>query len=605
MDKLCEWLAANVPDESSAPTVIVHGDYRLDNIVFHSASPRPLALLDFELCTLGHPLADLAYSCMVYYMPHDFHSYRGMKGVPASQLEGLPSLAEYVASYVRWTSHPPDLTHWNFYCALSFFRAAAILQGVYKRSLQGNASSARAREVGFQAEAMARLGAECAFGAPLTLNMPLQSSSACTAPPASSTAAFQASLRGAEVVKKVQAFMEREIYPVEGEYRRLVKESCKAGQIPWRPPPLLDSLKAKAKALGLWNLFLPLNSPHGTGPGLSNLDYAHVCQLLGRCAFLAPEVLNCNAPDTGNMEVLMHFGSADQKAKWLTPLLNGDIRSCFCMTEPDVASSDATNMATTIVRSGESYIVNGRKWWSTGAANERCKVAIVMGRTASIDSKLPKHKQHAMIIVPMDAVGVKVVRSLSVFGYEDPPLGHCEVVFNQVRVPVSNLLLGEGRGFEIAQGRLGPGRAAHCMRVVGLVDRCFETTVERVLQRRAFGTALAEKGLVLNQIAQCRVELEQARLLVLYAAQQMDLLGSKAAAREIAMIKVVVPTAGCRVIDRCIQMHGAAGLCDDFILAEAYAGVRSLRIADGPDEVHLETIAKMEFRKRAEKKARL
>jgi alkylation response protein AidB-like acyl-CoA dehydrogenase len=381
-------------------------------------------------------------------------------------------------------------------------------------------------------------------------------------------------------------FMDDHVYPNEHAFH----EQHAALPSRWQTPPLLFELQAKARAEGLWNLFLP-DEEHGAG--LSNLDYAHLCETMGR-SYLAPEVFNCSAPDTGNMETLVLYGTDEQKEQWLKPLLEAKIRSCFSMTEPDVASSDATNIRTEIRRDGDHYVVNGRKWWSSGGNDERCKVAIVMGRT---DPDAPRHQQQSMILVPLEAPGVTVVRHLGVFGYDHAPHGHAEITYDNVRVPASNMLLGEGRGFEIAQGRLGPGRIHHCMRAIGLAERALETLCARAVSRHAFGRSLAEQGAIRQDIARSRCEIDQARLLTLNAAHMMDTVGNKAARREIAMIKVVAPEMVCKVIDRAIQVHGAMGVSQDSFLAEAYGHARTLRLVDGPDEVHREAIARQELRR--------
>jgi acyl-CoA dehydrogenase len=400
---------------------------------------------------------------------------------------------------------------------------------------------------------------------------------------------FSFSSKVKDLQRRLQVFMDEHIYPNEQRYHDEIERSR------WSPPAVIEELKPKARAAGLWNLFLP-DREHGAG--LTNLEYAPLAEIMGR-SFISPEVFNCSAPDTGNMEVLARYGTAEQKERWLKPLLAGEIRSCFSMTEPGVASSDATNIEASIVRQGDEYVINGRKWWSSGACDPRCKVAIFMGRTETkkADRSAALHKQQSMVLVPMDSAGLKIERMLTVFGYDHAPHGHGEITFENVRVPVSNMLLGEGRGFEIAQGRLGPGRIHHCMRCIGVAERALETMCKRVLARVAFGKPLAEQGTLRADIARSRMEIEQARLLTLKAAYMMDTVGNKEARAEIAMIKVVAPNACLRVLDRAIQAHGGAGVSQDTFLAGAWANVRTLRLADGPDEVHTEAIAKLELRK--------
>lgn len=392
---------------------------------------------------------------------------------------------------------------------------------------------------------------------------------------------FDYSAKTKELQKRLQVFMDENIYPNEKAYHEEINSGDR-----WQPLELIENLKEKAKAEGLWNLFLPEVS------GLTNLEYAPLAEIMGR-VYWASEVFNCSAPDTGNMEVLERYGTSEQQEIWLKLLLNGEIRSCFSMTEPEVASSDATNISASILRDGDEYILNGRKWWSTGAGDSRCKLSIFMGKT---DANAPKHLQQSMILVPMDADGVKIERNLQVFGFDDAPNGHSEISFTDVRVPASNLLLGEGRGFEIAQGRLGPGRVHHCMRLIGVAERALELMKSRAKSRIAFGKPLAEQGVLRSWIAEARNEIEMARLLVLKTAWMMDEVGNKVARKEIAMIKAVVPPMTLKIVDRAIQAHGGAGVCEDFPLANFWIIARMLRIADGPDEVHLESIAKMELK---------
>jgi len=383
--------------------------------------------------------------------------------------------------------------------------------------------------------------------------------------------------------EKVQAFMDAHVYPSEPVYEAQVAANR------WEQPPIMEELKAKARAAGLWNLFLPESE---YGAGLTNLEYAPLCEIMGHSG-IASEAFNCAAPDTGNMEVIERYGDAEQKRRWLEPLLAGRIRSAFAMTEPDVASSDATNIRCDIRRDGDHYVINGRKWWTSGILHPHCTIMIVMGKTSP---DAPKHLQQSQILVPRDTPGVTVLRHLPVFGYDDAPHGHGEVLFEDVRVPAANLILGEGRGFEIAQGRLGPGRIHHCMRAIGLAERALDAMCKRVKTRVAFGKTLAEQTVTLERIAEARIGIEQARLLVLKAAYMMDTVGNKVARKEIAMIKVAAPAILLKVIDWAIQAHGGAGVSDDFFLARAWAGARTLRLADGPDEVHRNQIGQLELR---------
>jgi acyl-CoA dehydrogenase len=395
---------------------------------------------------------------------------------------------------------------------------------------------------------------------------------------------FTHSPRARELLARLQGFLEEHVQPNEMRYHEQVSEAGRWGEV-----PLLGQLQALARNAGLWNLFLPPPTTHG--PGLTNLEYAPLCEAMGRIHW-SSQVFNCSAPDTGNMETLERFGTDAQKREWLEPLLAGEIRSAFAMTEPAVASSDATNIETAIRRDGDDYLINGRKWWTSGAGDERCRIFILMGKT---DPTAPRHRQQSMILVPRDTPGVRILRPLSVFGYDDAPHGHMEILFEDVRVPAQNILLGEGRGFEIAQARLGPGRIHHCMRLIGLAERALEAMCRRAKGRVAFGKPLAEQGVTLERIAESRILIDQARLLTLRAAWMMDTVGNKAAKAEIAMIKVVAPNMACQVIDWAIQLHGAAGVSQDFALAASYAHARKTRLADGPDEVHRAQIGKLEL----------
>ncbi|MFH1243027.1 MAG: acyl-CoA dehydrogenase family protein [Pseudomonadota bacterium] len=396
---------------------------------------------------------------------------------------------------------------------------------------------------------------------------------------------FELSEKAKDFQVRLLAFMDKYIYPNEPTFLRQINEGNR-----WEPTPIVEELKEKARKEGLWNLFLPESE---YGAGLANYEYAPLCEIMGRSP-MAPEVFNCSAPDTGNMETIVRYGNEEQKEKWLKPLLAGEIRSAFCMTEPDVACSDATNVQASITRDGNEYVINGNKWWASGAGDPRCKLFIFMGKT---NPDAPRHKQQSMILVPSDAPGVKVIRTLTVFGYDHAPHGHGHIRFENVRVPVSNILLGEGRGFEIAQGRLGPGRIHHCMRTIGVAERALEELCMRAQSRVAFGNTLAEMGSVRQDIAKSRIEIDQARLLTMKAAHMMDTVGNKVARNEIAMIKVVAPDMALRVLDRAIQVHGGKGVSSDTWLAAAWAQIRTLRLADGPDEVHLETIARLELKK--------
>ncbi|XP_066116649.1 acyl-CoA dehydrogenase family member 10 isoform X2 [Saccopteryx bilineata] len=619
MERLIEWLPLHLPRQQKV--TVVHGDFRLDNLVFHPEKPEVLAVLDWELSTLGDPLVDVAFSCLAHHLPPSFPILRGLSGCDLTQL-GIPTAEEYFRMYCLHMGIPPT-DNWNFYMAFSFFRVAAILQGVYKRSLTGQASSTTAEQSGKLAEFTSELAWEFAIKEGFWVFKEMPATKPLTRPyhtwagprsllstpgvrsytshPESSSARAS---KGALVVspeglspsvralyEQLKQFMERHVYPAEPALR-----SHQASAERWTPAPLLEELKEKAKAEGLWNLFLPLETDpeRKYGAGLTNVEYAHLCELMGMSLY-APEIFNCSAPDTGNMELLVRYGTEEQKARWLPPLLEGRARSCFAMTEPQVASSDATNIESSIREEDGFYVINGRKWWISGILDPRCQLCVFMGKT---DPHAPRHQQQSVLLVPMDTPGIKVIRPLTVYGLDDAPGGHGEVLFEQVRVPKESMVLGPGRGFEIAQGRLGPGRIHHCMRLIGHSERALALMKARVKSRVAFGKPLVEQGTILADIAQSRVEIEQARLLVLKAAHLMDVAGNKAAALEIAMIKMVAPSMAYQVIDRAIQAFGAAGLSNDYPLAQFFAWARALRFADGPDEVHRAVVAKMELKHR-------
>jgi acyl-CoA dehydrogenase family protein 11 len=558
--KLAEWLEKNIPKQHH--TGIVHGDFRLGNLIFHPREPRVVGVLDWEICSLGDTLADVGFTTMIH-LPLVTPLSIG------EEVPGIPSTEQMTRIYAAIRNIPHPIPHLAFYQALSCFRMASILQGVVTRGRQGNASSENALAFEPMVAPLAEAGlafVDKASKTDITTMLPY-------------------SQRARRVLGEVKEFITEKILPVEKDFLEYMEKA----EDKWSIPPMLETLKKEAKEAGLWNLFLPGVS------GFTQLEYAVMAEQMGYCP-LSSEVFNCSAPDTGNMEVLYLYGSEEQKEKWLKPLLEGTIRSCFSMTEPAVASSDATNISCSIVRDGNEYIVNGHKWWSSGAGDPRCKFSIVMGVSNPDGDRM---RRHSMIIVPLDTPGVEKIRPLSVFGYLDNPHGHLEIKFNNVRVPASNLIGGEGRGFEIAQGRLGPGRIHHCMRLIGMAERALDLMTDRSLNRKAFGKLLVEKQLVRSSIAHSRVEIDQARMLVLNTAYFVDTLGSKGARTQIAAIKVAVPNMTCKVVDRAIQIFGAQGLSQDSILGHMYAGARSLRIADGPDAVHLETIAKEVFKSRA------
>ncbi|XP_038991651.1 LOW QUALITY PROTEIN: probable acyl-CoA dehydrogenase IBR3 [Hibiscus syriacus] len=619
MFELVDWLRKNIPpeDASGATGGLVHGDFRIDNVVFHPTEDRVIGILDWELSTIGNQMCDVAYSCMPYIAQVGLDTPELVKGFEIVGIpEGIPTQAEFLAEYCNESGRAWPASQWKFYVAFSMFRGASIYTGVYNRWLMGNASGGkRAEHTGRHANSL--IDSALAFIAKKNVlpeyppSVPqgrrqFETENKVQSVPEGS-GRFVPSKKVQELRNKLIQFMEDHIYPMEEEFSKLARSDLR-----WTVHPEEERLKELAKKEGLWNLWIPFDSAarakeliyNGSvntdyandrflGAGLSNLEYGYLCEIMGR-SLCAPQIFNCGAPDTGNMEVLLRYGTKEQLNEWLVPLLEGTIRSAFAMTEPQVASSDATNIECSIKREGDSYVINGTKWWTSGAMDPRCRILILMGKT---DFTAPKHKQQSMILVDIKTPGITVKRPLTVFGFDDAPHGHAEVSFENVRVPAKNILLGEGRGFEIAQGRLGPGRLHHCMRMIGAAERGMQLMAQRALHRKTFGKYIAQHGSFISDIAKCRIELEQARLLVLEAADQLDRLGNKHARGTIAMAKVAAPNMALKVLDMAIQVHGGAGVSSDTVLAHMWAAARTLRIADGPDEVHLGTIAQLELRR--------
>ncbi|XP_070569787.1 acyl-CoA dehydrogenase family member 11-like [Ptychodera flava] len=575
MNKLMELLPTVLPTEQE-PTSIIHGDFKIDNVVFHPTEPRVIAVLDWELSTLGHPLADFSYSCLLFYQTVLVPELAGLEAP-----EGFPSEEQYIKWYCDAVGIKPPIPNWNVYMAISLFKLGGIAQGVYARFKLGIASAVkeRAERTGEMVRPLGDKALEVLYRSIVDPDIHIIKSADDIIPVLDP---YSKSPKGQEIHDRVKKFMAEHVYPAEEIFERELENA----PTKWFIPKILEELRVKAKSEGLWNLFYQPIS------GLCQLDYALIAEELGRSP-IAPVTFNCAAPTAPDIEMLKHCATEEQKKTWMEPLLDGTFTSCLTMTEPDVASSDPTNLECSITKEGDYYVINGKKWWITGGNDPRLKVVFVMGKTG--DDSLPRHQRHSVLIVPFDSPGLKRGRSLMFMGYEDAPFGHVELEFDNVKVPTTDILLGEGRGFEVVQSRLGPARLQHCMREIGVAERALELMCDRCHKRSPFGKTLARQGVVQHSIAECRIGINQCRLLILRAADTLDKYGAKAARKQIAMAFVATPRTVRKVIDQAIQIHGGGGVSQDYPLWKMFAWARAMQIFDGPDEVHLTAIAKAEL----------